>query len=151
MQACCDMPEDTEVPEKVEKTKAEGVKFSIEIAERICEDIESKPSGLRTICEGNDEYPNLRTFYKWLESSEELRHRYARAKYNQADLLAEQVIEISDDEKRDANCRRVSIDARKWVAGKLRPEKWGDKIEVEHSADDDLANAISGLIEKLPS
>lgn len=67
-----------------------------------------------------------------MEESEELSQRYARAKNRQADLLADQVVEIADDKERDPNCRRISIDARKWTAGKLKPEKYGDKIELDH-------------------
>ena len=29
---------------------------------------------------------------------------------------------------------QVRIDARKWMAGKLRSKKYGDKLDVEHGA-----------------
>jgi hypothetical protein len=29
--------------------------------------------------------------------------------------------------------RRLQVDARKWIAAKLKPKKYGDKQEIEHS------------------
>jgi hypothetical protein len=73
---------------------------------------------------------------------------YARAKDNQADLLAEEILEIADDGSNDfmtivkgdesytvenkelVNRSRLRIDARKWYAAKLRPNKYGDKLDV---------------------
>jgi len=106
--------------------------FDMEIAQRVCDAIEDSSKGLQRICKAEENFPSSRQFHRWLVESEELRQRYARAKNMQADLLVEQVIEIADDEKRDPNCRRISIDARKWTAGKLTPEKYGDKIELDH-------------------
>jgi hypothetical protein len=41
-------------------------------------------------------------------------------------------VEIADHAE-DANLARLQIDARKWVAARLLPKKWGDKQEIEHS------------------
>ena len=34
-----------------------------------------------------------------------------------------------------ANWQRTRIDAKKWLAGKRSPKKYGDKIDVEHSGE----------------
>ena len=34
------------------------------------------------------------------------------------------------------------IDARKWLAGKLRPKKYGDRVEVEHLGGNGLSGGI---------
>jgi hypothetical protein len=31
---------------------------------------------------------------------------------------------------------RLRVDARKWMAGKLRPRKYGDKVEIDHLSRD---------------
>ncbi|MBU2052465.1 hypothetical protein KKH13_04650, partial [Patescibacteria group bacterium] len=51
--------------------------------------------------------------------------RYARARDEQADTLADEITYIADTEP-DANKARVRVDARKWVAAKLKPKKYGD-------------------------
>jgi hypothetical protein len=72
---------------------------------------------------------------------------YARAKEQQADLLAEEIIEIADDSSKDlqgyddynnpienkefVNRSKLRVDARKWVASKLKPKKYGDKLELD--------------------
>lgn len=109
-----------------------NISFDMEIAQMVCDAIEESSKGLQRICKAEQAFPSSREFHRWLEESEELSQRYARAKNRQADLLADQVVEIADDKERDPNCRRISIDARKWTAGKLKPEKYGDKIELDH-------------------
>ncbi len=58
--------------------------------------------------------------------------RYARARGEQADFYADEIITIADTEP-DAAIARVRIDARKWAASKLRPKVYGDK--VQHGGD----------------
>jgi hypothetical protein len=51
---------------------------------------------------------------------------YASAREAQAERFFEQIIEIADTEE-VLERARIRIDARKWVAGKLRPKKYGDR------------------------
>jgi hypothetical protein len=58
--------------------------------------------------------------------------------------MADDIISIADDSQYDAITEdgktitniehiqrdRLRVDARKWLAGKLRPKKYGDKLEV---------------------
>ena len=64
----------------------------------------------------------------------EFSEQYARAREVQADVLADEVIEIADTEP-DPNRARVMIDARKWLAGKLRPKKYGDHLKLDHTVE----------------
>ena len=68
------------------------------------------------------------TVYRWMERSDVNRARYVRAREDQADFLADQIIEIADTCE-DPNKARLQIDARKWTASKLRPKKYGDRID----------------------
>lgn len=121
------------------------------IAERICELIEDTPKGLDHICESDRSLVSARTFHRWLEKSLGLRQRYARARERQADLMAAEIVHIADTPcngikkktKEDGSVeitegdmiehRRLQVDARKWMAAKLAPKKYGDRVEVEQS------------------
>lgn len=73
--------------------------------------------------------PDKATFLRWMETDEQLRDQYARAREAQAETYAAEIIEIVDTEP-DAARARVRMDARRWVASKLLPKKYGDKVQV---------------------
>lgn len=58
--------------------------------------------------------------------------RYARARELQAEKWADEIIEESDaaDDHETAAVAKVRIDARKWIASKLLPKRFGDKLDV---------------------
>lgn len=70
--------------------------------------------------------------------------QYARAREAQADRFAEEILEIADDGSNDTyqtdNGEQVNhdviarsklrVDARKWLASKMAPKKYGEKIAV---------------------
>jgi hypothetical protein len=68
--------------------------------------------------------------FRWLANNKEFRDQYARAREVQADVLADEILDIADDSSDPAKAR-VQIDARKWLAGKLRPKVYGDKVSQE--------------------
>jgi len=98
--------------------------------------------------------PAQSTVYEWLFRHPSFAEQYTRAREEQADTLADEIIAIADEdpvmaEYRDkdgnlvdikidsgyVNYQRQRIDARKWTAMKLKPKKYGDK--VVHAGDDD--------------
>jgi hypothetical protein len=70
-----------------------------------------------------------------------LREKYAEACEDRADLLAEEIERLADEEipadldgpSKSAwiQRQRLRVDTRKWTASKLRPRLWGDKTTVE--------------------
>jgi oligoribonuclease (3'-5' exoribonuclease) len=46
---------------------------------------------------------------------------------------SDRIIEIADDADIDPHHKRIMVDARKWVAAKLKSRKYGDKVTQEHS------------------
>lgn len=105
--------------------------YSEEMADRILEHIASG----RALTEHRQAgLPNPTTIFRWLESNEDFRNKYAHAREKQAEVLAAQIITIADTEP-DAQKARNRIDARKWVAAKLLPKVYGDnqKVEVNHN------------------
>jgi len=94
--------------------------------------------------------PAQSTVYEWLLRHPEFAENYTRAREEQADTLADEIIAIADEspetvEVRDkegnvldvkidsgyVNYQRQRIEARKWTAMKLKPKKYGDRVAVE--------------------
>lgn len=98
-----------------------------ELMDEICERL-AEGESLRSICQ-DQHMPNKATVFRWLAEDKSLGDQYARARETQADSLFDEVLMIADTEE-DTNKARVRIDARKWMAGKLRPKVYGDKIAV---------------------
>jgi hypothetical protein len=67
-----------------------------------------------------------------------------RAREDQADTLADEILDIADDSSLDPSDRRVKIDARKWIASKLKPKTYGDKVQAELSGQLTLEQLVLG-------
>ena len=109
--------------------------------------------------------PNACTVFRWLESDKDFREQYARAKEMQIELLADEIIQIADKARRGKRVKdtprgkevvigdmversRLQVDARKWVASKLLPKKYGDKPGQARN-EDGLNPQLQSLIEAL--
>jgi len=103
------------------------VKWSEVLADSICERI-AQGESLVSICSSKP-MPAYRTVQDHLISNEEFSHRYARAREEQADHYADEIIAIADNADDPAKAR-LQIDARKWVASKLKPKKYSEKLAV---------------------
>jgi hypothetical protein len=77
--------------------------------------------------------PHIDTVYEWRAVHPEFSEMYARAREDQADFLADQLLQIADDSTLDHNDRRIKIDTRKWIASKLKARTYGDKVRTEVS------------------
>jgi len=104
-------------------------KYSKEVALRVCTRLIEGES-LVAICSDENE-PAVRTIYYWLESNPDFLHMYEAAKSDQADTMAEQIMSIADSANAsNVQVARLQVDARKWVAAKLKPKKYGDKLGI---------------------
>ena len=116
--------------------------FDAAMFEEVCERLENGES-LRGILASEDRFPSQRTFFRWVELSEENKQQYARARAKQADALVEEIIQIADDGRNDTYIdedgrrvvdhdhiqrSRLRVDARKWFAAKVAPRKYGDRL-----------------------
>ncbi len=119
--------------------KGRPSKYSQELADKIC-GLVIEGKSIRSICEA-DGMPDSRTVFRWLSSNEDFCQQYARAKEDQTNTLAEEILEIADQydiakdyETPDLVQRaKLRIDTRKWLMSKMAPKKYGDKIQQEHS------------------
>lgn len=120
--------------------------FTPETANAICEAlIEGK--SLREICRADD-MPSASTVCHWLGQFPEFREQYAHAREAQADTLADEILHIADTQvvgekrvvKPDGGVevvladmiehRRLQVEARKWLAGKMKPKRYGEKVQL---------------------
>lgn len=118
--------------------------YTQDTADVICSRL-AQGESLRRICQDRD-LPSLQTVMNWLAKNGDFVEQYARAREAQADHFVDEIVEIADTEG-DANKARVRIDARKWVAGKQRPKKYGDKLvaDLNHGAQDSLAELMKAI------
>lgn len=135
--------------------------YSQELADTICGRIVDGES-LRAICR-DDEMPAASSVFKWLREHPEFSEQYAKAKAEQAEGFADEIVSIADEEctmiradkhgtraDHDENGEaltevvfdatavarnRLRVDARKWVSAKLLPKKYGDKLDLNHSGE----------------
>lgn len=114
--------------------------FNQDVADVICERL-AQGKSLRAIHREDDSLPSMATTLKWLAEYPSFAKQYAHAREAQADALVDEMLDIADDKTLDANDRRVRLDARKWLAGKMKPKKYGDKLLVGEDADNPLSKA----------
>lgn len=118
---------------------------------------------------------------RWCLENDAFRDQYTRAKEQQADAFAEEMLDIVDDSRNDwverENSRngttfvalneeaisraRLRAETRKWLMGKMRPKKYGEKssieltgkdgeaIEVKTKLDDEINSRIIELTTKI--
>ncbi len=113
---------------KQKRPNGRPTKYSEKLAIEICERLIGGDS-LSAICREAD-MPAISSIYLWMQKHKEFSEMYARAKQDQADTLADEILHIADTET-DPNRARVRIDARKWIASKLKPRVYADRIKQE--------------------
>ena len=138
--------------------------LTTELGDAICNRIADGES-LRAICEDAG-MPDKATVFRWLsaEQHKDFRSQYSRAREAQADSLVDDILPIADDARNDWMKRNgenatgyqengevlrrsaLRIDARKWLAGKMAPKKYGDKQQIEHAGADGGPITLEGLI-----
>lgn len=118
------------------------------VFESICVEIENGSSLIAIL--RREGTPSTKTFYEWMDADTEKIKRYARACERRQEALFEEIHVIADttvegvtittDDKGKTTetkgdmlgHRRLQIDARKWMLGKMNPKKYGDKVVNEN-------------------
>ena len=121
-------------------------KYSEALAARLCAEVASGKS-LRTVCK-SAKMPSMATVFNWIGSKPEFLEQYEICLANRSDTLVEDMLDIADDPELHPQDKRVRVDTRKWIASKMKPKKYGDRIT--HSGDDEhpLITRIETVIRK---
>jgi len=104
---------------------------------------------LKSILDKSKTLPSRPIVYEWLNSEnknfdKEFLNNYTGAREDSADIDADK-IEVLNQEIRnktiDPQSARVIADNLKWIAGKKKPKKYGDKLEI----DSNIKHPIIGI------
>lgn len=114
-------------------------KYTEALGAEICRRI-AEGETLKAIC-ATPGVPSASNVLSWalgqVPAARAFQAMYARARELRSELYADEIVEISDTEADPARAR-VRVDARKWVASKLLPRTYGDRIEVSLLKPEDL-------------
>jgi len=153
-------------PKQPPKPMGRPTKYTAELGALICKVVSTTSDGLRTMCRKNPEFPTAETIRVWRLDISDFSALYAKAKLVQADILAEECLDIADDDSRDIKINddgyevfngefaarsRIRIDTRKWLASKLLPKQYGEAKELQDAKDknEELKEEIRLLRAKL--
>lgn len=137
--------------------------FDADVAGEICRRLCNGQS-LREICRDID-MPEINVVFSWIALNDSFATQYARARGVQADVFADEIIALAD-ECRMAEVRtlkegpmgvetrivtsdaiersKLQIEARKWAAGRMAPNKWGDRL-AHQMLDEHVKPARGGI------
>jgi hypothetical protein len=135
--------------------KGRPTKFSQKTATRICNEIVAGNS-LRHICEADD-MPAPSTVLGWVADPryKTFSEQYAHACEERTEAFIEEIFAIADDGSNDwmekhygdddestwvingeaVQRSKLRVDARKWYASKMKPKRYGDKLDLTSDGD----------------
>lgn len=150
---------------KAKKKTGRPSKYTDRIAARICSEITNGKSLVR-VCEAED-MPSTMSVYRWLgdDRYKTFRDNYAHACEERTEALVEEAFQIASDGSNDwmekhygnddesswvvngeaVQRSRLRVDLIKWYASRMKPKKYGDKIDVSSGG-----NALPTPIIALP-
>jgi len=109
-----------------------------EIIDRI-----SRGETLSAICR-DDRMPARQKVYEWTKADSALAAAVAVAREQGFEAIAEEALEIADNQAEDPASRRVRIDARLKLLAKWCPKRYGDRLDVGHTGEMGVTVRIGG-------
>lgn len=142
--------------------------YSPDTDAQICERIAAGES-LSAICR-DEAMPHRDTVYTWMGKNQAFADRYARAVEDRAETLAAEILAIADDGKNDYGFKesedkdgagatpvflaenvqrsKLRVEARKWIASKLFPKKFGDYQRIDAQVSVSIADRLKEARER---
>jgi len=91
---------------------------------------------------------SIDVFHAVVRQVPELSNDYEAARLMLADTLADEILDIADNEE-DVGRAKNMIDARKWYAAALRPTRYGNKLDVTVQHNVDIRNTLEQARQRL--
>lgn len=124
-------PRKTSTVTKRKYVAVNRMSYTPDIAEQYCGYI-AQGMSLRTACL-QPGMPAAGTVFNWFSLHPSFVELYARAKEQAADAFLEDIQDIADKTLRgeyNAKAAKVAIDAKIWAASKLKPKKYGERLDL---------------------
>ena len=134
--------------------------YNDDIAARICKAIATSTASMSKICSENKDFPKAPCINVWRIKYPAFSAAYDSAKRAQIGLLAEELIDVARDDSKDMyidseGCDKPNSVAlgrsklisenTKWLATKLLPKIYGDRITADMSVHVKQENSIDEL------
>lgn len=91
------------------------------------------------------------TLHEVIEGNPSLQASYSRAHVISNETRVEDLVAIAENPTIDPQRAKNIIEVRKWIASKINPRKYGDKIEVNVNQSVDISLALKQSIERVLS
>lgn len=132
------------------------------IANEICETIACSVDSINTLCAKHKHWPCVETIRRWRIHVPEFGVKYTAAKQHQIESIVDEMLDIADDTSRDVFVQngqhkydhdhisrtRIKIETRKWLASKLVPRLYGDKLNISADNDTNFINKVRDNLNK---
>lgn len=127
-------------------------KYMNKVKDIIIEDM-CEGNSLKSILDTKKDMPTRATVYTWLNDAhnkfdKKFLNNYVRATQERAEYIFDEMMGISDTTEQGTttketekglevttgdmiNHRRLKVETRKWVLGRMNPKKYSDKIQVD--------------------
>jgi len=140
--------EDTYQPQPDPNSPKRPTKYTKEVGDAICADIINGMS-LRSALKPLDR-PNPLYWYEWLRENEDLAKQYAQSCEERSEAFGEDILEIADNSTNDwmtvnghaavnreaVERSKLRVDVRKWHMSKMKPRKYGEKLDMTTNGKD---------------
>mgnify|MGYP000264040602 CR=1 FL=1 len=90
-------------------------------------------------------------FFKELAINPHLKAEYDLSRLIKADLMADELLTIADDDTLEVGRAYNMIQARKWVASKYNPKNYSERLEVNVNKKVDISVALDDAKKRLES
>jgi len=101
----------------------------------------------------DDDMPDWATVWRWTKEDPKFAAAFAVAKEERGNYYGEKVAEIAlavlAGKIKDSNAARVAIDGLKWTAARMASKNFGDRMQVEHSAESSYVDALRAVSERI--
>ena len=116
------------------------------VANKVCRLIASDSRPLVQIIGGDPDLPTPNTIYQWRLDYPAFAAKFHAARCAQAQIVIDEILLLVDD---PANCEpeilnwcKERVKARQWMAARLIPKIYGDKIQTEHSVSESTKEVV---------
>ena len=114
--------------------------YSKKLADTICTRL-SLGESMRSVCR-SEEMPEMETIWRWLREKKDFNEQYVRATEERTEAQHEDLLDLGDnaielsqsvDPKASGavvQAVKLKADNLRWVMSKMKPKKYGDKVDL---------------------